>query len=156
MSIQSLPSSVDLTTTGDSVAKAGIGQLYVDDKDQKAYRYIFNNNGGALSTAVAACWDGATGKENGQVVAAGNSASKKGGAGMPMAAIADQKFGWIQVRGKNANCDNTPGAIAAGGVCMLNTSGQFITQTAGNQIVAVNDGAATSGATGQTLRLCFE
>lgn len=152
----SLPSSINLTTAGDSVPQAGVGQLYIDALDNKAYRYIFNNHAStALSTGLACFWDGATGKEKGFVTING-VANSAGPAGMPMGAVAAQKYGWIQVRGKNANCEVENATVTAANCASVQTNGKYRLSVAALPISAINDGADQTVGTAKTLRLTFE
>src|SRR5512143_4096298 len=98
MAIRSQPTATDLVTTGDTTPKYMVGGLYVDQRDDIAYRYVFNDEGSAaLDAALICCWSGTGGKSSGKVKKA--AATVRGPAGQPTAAIAAQTYGFIQVRG---------------------------------------------------------
>ena len=153
-----LPSTLDLATTGDTTPRYSPGTIYEDKNRNVTYIYVKNNEAStALATSAAVVWDGATGRAAGLVLLITNSASKVGGAGMPVAALLAGKFGWIQVKGSCATCTITGASILAGTVAhMVLADGSFITATAGNQVVAVNQGATQTTGANKTLQLEFK
>ena len=136
-----------------------LGQIVTDPKDDKRYMYVQNaqaSGGSNLDPTLICGWSGATGRTLGKVDLLG--ATVRGPAGMPLAAITPQNYGWIQVKGSNASF-HTSGTVAMGQTAMIDTAnaGQVKASDGTLRPVAVNDAAADVAAgTGKTLRLILE
>lgn len=126
-----------------------LGSVVYDSAGAKAYRLVQMTVGAAVAGDMLAF--SAAGLLDRKIVIAGTTDAAA--AGMATVAIAQNAYGWIQVRGANDVAMVTDGNVAAGNVCSLTTANDIKPAT---EAELVNDsvcGSALATDTGSALAI---